>query len=137
MGLNLEDVAVGVGDDSDELEEHVLRLHVESKGKGQRLGLAGVDLKVVLDRRQVAQDALVRGCVGGQLLGRGQDAANKGDLDGVDIAVGHLDERLGRSPVDELHAKDVGIRERRGDVGGELAHRWRDGLSSIVLKDQN
>lgn len=119
VSLDLEDVALGVGDDGYELKENVLGLHVEGKGVGERLGLSRVHLEVVLHRRQVAEDALVGRRIKRQLLGRRQQAANEGDLDGTIVAVGNLNEGLGRAAVDELHAEDVGIGEGRRDIGGE------------------
>lgn len=125
VGLDLVDVALGVRDDGDKTEENILRLHVEGKGEGELLLLAGGDLEVVLDGRQVADDGLVGGLVGGELLGGGEGAADKGDLDGARVAVVDLDDGLCGTAVDELDAKDVGLGEagldiglERGDIGG-------------------
>jgi len=123
VGGNLEQLALGVGDDGDERQADILGLHVEGKRVGDGLGLASLDGQVVLDGREVADDALVGGGVGGELLGGGQDARHEGNADGAVLLVGHLDECLGRAAVDEPDAEDIGIRERRLDVGSELRGR--------------
>lgn len=122
------DVALGVGDDSDKAEENILRLHVEGKGEGELLLLAGGDLDVVLDGRQVADDGLVGGLLGGELLGGGEGAADKGDLDGAIVAVVDLDDSLCGTAVDELDAKDVGLGEAGADIGLELGDIRRRGV---------
>lgn len=128
MDLDLVDVALGVGDDSDKTEENILRLHVEGKGEGKLLLLAGGDLEVVLDGRQVADDGLVGGLLGGKLLGGGEGATDKGDLDGAIVAVVDLDDSLCGTAVDELDAKDVGLGEAGADIGLELGDIGRRGV---------
>lgn len=128
------DVALGVGDDSDKTEENILRLHVEGKGEGELLLLAGGDLEVVLDGRQVADDGLVGGLLGGELLGGGEGASDKGDLDGAIVAVVDLDDGLCGTTVDELDAKDVGLGEAGADIGlkgGDIGRRGV-GIRSVL-----
>lgn len=135
VDLDLVDVALGVGDNSNKTEENILRLHVEGKGKGELLLLAGGNLKVVLDGRQVADDGLVGGLLGGELLGSGEGAADKGDLDGAIVAVVDLDDGLCGTTVDELDTKDVGLGEAGADIGLELGDIGRRGVGiRSVLK---
>lgn len=57
VGLDLEDLTLGVPDDCDEVDNNILGLHVQDERERQGLGLASRDLDVVLDSRQVAKDA--------------------------------------------------------------------------------
>lgn len=118
-GRDLEDVALGAGDDSGELDADVLGLHVEGEGVGEALALAGGDLDVVLDGGEVVDDALVGGGVLGEVLGGDEGAGNEGDLQGPVLAVVDLDEGVGRAAVDQLDTEDVGLGEGRGDLGVE------------------
>jgi hypothetical protein len=119
VGRNSEDVALGVGDDGQKLDAHLLGLHIEGEGIRERLLLARLDLQLVRDRGQVPQDALVgRGCLR-EGLGVHEGTRDKGDLDGAGFLVVDLDEGLGRAAVDEVEAEDVGIGEGGDDVGIE------------------
>lgn len=128
-----EEFALCVGDDGHDLQPDILRLHVEGKRVGQGLGLARLDGQVILDGREVAQNGPVGGGVVGQRV-RGRDCAGEGGYaDGVVLVVGHLDEDLCRPAVDEAHAEDVGVGERRLDAGRELLVRVaRAGLGCAV-----
>lgn len=82
VGFHLVQFALGTGENSGELQSHVLGLHVDDKGVGEALGLAGLDGVVVLHGRQVANDALVGGRSFGEGLRGSQDAGKEGDLNG-------------------------------------------------------
>lgn len=112
-----EDVALSVGDDSHEVDLHILRLHVLRERVRDLLGLASRNLEVVLGGGQVAQDALVGRGVGGKLLGGVKSTGEEGEGEGGGLAVGDGDEGLGRVAVDELDAEDVGVWEGGGKVG--------------------
>lgn len=132
VGLDLEDVVgSGVGDDGDELEDDVLRHHVEGELEGKLLLLARRDLDVVLDGGQVAQDGGVGGRIIRQRLGGLERTADEGDADRRLLVVGNLEQSLGDMTVDDLDAEDVGIREDRLNVRLQLGvfdrHRG-DGL---------
>lgn len=117
-----QDLVEGTGrvrNESLELNANLLRLHVLSEREGKLLLLAGGDLDVVLNSRQVADDAGVAGAVLREILEGVQRARDKGDLDGVGILVGDLNDSLGRAAVDELDAEDVGFRESSLDLGLE------------------
>lgn len=135
ISLELVDSTLGVGDDSNDLEEDILGLHILGESKGQLLLGASRNLEAVLDGRQVAHDALVSRSIGSAGLGGDERAANHGDGDGLRLMVGDLDEGLGRSAVDELHTKDVSVGEGRLGIGGEL--RLGDGRGTSVLLMQD
>jgi hypothetical protein len=120
VGLDLVQDALCVCDDGGKLQPHVLGLHVERKGEGEALGLAGLDGVVVLHGRQVAQDALVGGGALGQRLGGGQETGQEGDLDGAILLVGDFDEGPCRAAVDEADTEDVCVGEGGFDVGGQV-----------------
>lgn len=131
VGLNLEDLALGVGEDGEEVDEDILGLHVDHEGEGQGLGLAGGDFDIVADGRQVAEDAGAQGRVLGQRLGGGQHAADEGQLDGALLVVLHLDDRPRWVAVDELDAQ-ARVREVRGDI--DLQVRGRGAGVGVKLR---
>lgn len=131
ISLELVDSTLGVGDDSNYLEKNILGLHILGESKGQLLLGTSRNLEAVLHGRQVAHDALVSRGIGSAGLGGDERAANHGDGDGLRLMVGDLDEGLGRSAVDELHAEDVSVGEGRLGIGGEL--RLGDGRGTSVL----
>jgi hypothetical protein len=118
--LDLEDLAILVGEDSEELHNGVLGHHVEGEGVRDSVLLAGRDLNTVTSRRQVAED---RGGLGGALrkrLGRLEQATNEGNLNWAILVVRDVNQRLGDTAVDELNSEDVGIGEGRLDVDLEI-----------------
>lgn len=119
VGLGLEDVALGVGDNGLKTHADILGLHIEGEGVEDALGLACRDDDVLLDHSEVAQNEIVERCILGSLLGREKGTGDEGDLDGAVVVVGELDQRRRRAAVDELNAKDVGIGERGGHIGIE------------------
>jgi hypothetical protein len=106
-----------VRNESLKLNANLLRLHILSEREGKLLLLAGWDLNVVLNGRQVSDNAGVTGAVLGKVLESVQRARDEGDLDGVGVLVGDLDDSLGRATVDKLHAENVGFGERSLDLG--------------------
>lgn len=56
VSLDLEDLAVLVGDDSEEVNKGILGVHVKDEAVGNRVLLASGDRELVGGRRQVAQD---------------------------------------------------------------------------------
>lgn len=119
VGRDLEDGALGVGEDGEEAQTDILGHHVEHKRVRERLGLARLNLQAVLHDRQVAHDALVGGDVLGEVLGRPQRAIGEEELDGAVFVVGDLDEGRRGAAIDQLEAEDVGVGERGSDVGIE------------------
>lgn len=112
-----KDAALVVGEDGHELDADVLGLHVEGKAVGDGLGLAGVDGQVVLRGRQVVEDALVGGGVGGQGLVRGEGARHQGELDGAGLVVGHLEQGARGLAVDQAQANELGVGKGGRDFG--------------------
>lgn len=135
VSLELVDIAVGVGDNSNKLEKDILGLHVEGEGERKLLLLTSLNGEVVRDSSQVTDDALVGGLVSGKLLGGSELATNEGDLDGSLVAVLDLNNSLGRSAIDKLDAKDVGVGERRSHVGSELGSvdRGSVGIGGVLV----
>lgn len=119
VSRDLEDGALGVGEDGEEAQTDILGHHVEHKRVRERLGLARLNLQAVLHDRQVAHDALVGGDVLGEVLGRPQRAIGEEELDGAVFVVGDLDEGRRGAAIDQLEAEDVGVGERGSDVGIE------------------
>lgn len=115
MSLDLEDVTLGVGKDGEQVDNDILRLHVQDEGEGQGLGLAGGDLDVVADGGQVAEDTGPLGGIFGQRLGGGQHSTNEGKLDRLILKVLHLDDRPCRVAVDELDT-ETRVGEVRGNI---------------------
>lgn len=116
---HLEDDALCIGEDGEQMQAHILRVHVEHKRVRKRLCLAGLNLQAVLHDGQVAHDALVGGHVVGELLGRPQRAVGEEELDGPVLVVGDLDEGRRGAAIDQLEAEDVGVGERGSNVGVE------------------
>lgn len=117
IGRDLEDGALGVGEDSEEAQTDILRVHVEHKRVRERLCLARLNLQAVLHDSQVAHDALVGGDVVGEVLGSPQAAVGEEELDGAIFVVGDLDEGSRGAAIDQLEAEDVGVGERGSDIG--------------------
>lgn len=138
---HLEDDALCVGEDGEQMQAHILRVHVEHKRVGKRLCLARLNLQAVLHDGQVAHNALVGGHVIGKLLGRPQRAVGEEELDGPVLVVGDLDEGRRGAAIDQLEAEDVGVGERGSDVGVEgggfrssLGNRLLELCSSVSVK---
>lgn len=105
-----QDLVEGTGrvrDKGLELDANLLRLHILSEREGKLLLLAGGDLNVVLNGRQVANDADILGAVLRKLLKGVERARDESDLDRVGVLIGDLNDSLGRTTVDELHAENV------------------------------
>ncbi len=117
VDLHLEDLTLAVADDSEELDDDVLGVHVQDKVERERLGLAGGDADVVLDGGQVADDSGGGRSILGQRLGGLETASDECDLNWAILLVLDLDESSCRAAVDELDAKDVGVREDSLDLG--------------------
>lgn len=115
MSLDLEDLALGVSDDGQKVDNDILGLHVQHERERQGLGLASGDLNVVLDSGQVAKDPGRWWRILGQRLCGGQRSADEGELDWLVLMVRDFDDRLCRVPVDELDTK-----ARVGEVCGDI-----------------
>lgn len=129
------DGTLGVGDDSDELNKDILGVHVDGEGVGKLLLLASLNLEVVGDRGEVADNLLVSRGVLGELLGGGEDTSDESDIDGLAVVVGDLDDGLDGATVDELHAEDVGLGKGGGDIGEERGGSDGGGSGSVILGD--
>lgn len=105
VSLDLEDLTLGVSDDSQKADNNILGLHVQNERERQRLGLASRNLDLVLDSGQVAKDTGPGGRILRQWLCGRQRSADEGKLDWLNLMVRDLDDRLGRVPVDELDTK--------------------------------
>lgn len=132
---DLEDGALGIGEDGKQAQTHILRSHVQRKRVGKRLCLARLNLQAVLHDGQVAHDALIGGHVGGEVLGRPQRAVGKEELDGAVLVVGDLNEGRRGAAIDQLEAEDVGVGERGSDVGVERGglSLWLSGLLELAV----
>jgi hypothetical protein len=132
MDQDLVEGTIGVRNESLELNANLLRLHVLSEREGKLLLLASGDLNVVLDGRQVTDDAGVTRAVLRKILKSVQRARDEGNLDGVGVLVGDLNDSLGRATVDELYAENVGFREGSLDLGLEGSLGSGIGIRSIL-----
>lgn len=56
VSLDLEGLTLRVHDEGEEVDNNILRLHIQDERERQRLGLAGRDLDIVLDMGQIAKD---------------------------------------------------------------------------------
>lgn len=117
--LDLEDLVLLVGDDGQEVEDDVLRLHVQYEGEGQGAGLAGANVDIVAHGGQVAQDAGGGGRILREGLCRGQHTANEDDVDGALLVVRDFDDGTGGVAIDELDTEGR-VGESRGDVNLEV-----------------
>jgi hypothetical protein len=124
-----------VRNESLELDANLLRLHVLSEREGKLLLLAGGDLNVVLNGRQVADDAGVAGAVLRKVLEGVQRARDERDLDGIGVLVGDLDDSLGRATVDKLDAENVGFRESGLDLSLEGSLGSGIGIRGVLGND--
>ena len=126
MQLDLENLAGGVGDDGNKLDNDILRHHIQDKVVGESLLLASGDLGLEASGGQVAHNRGVERRVLGQRLGGLEGTANKSDLDGALFLVGDVDKSPGDLAVHELDAEDVGIGEGGLDVRLQLGGRDRN-----------
>lgn len=129
VGLDLEDLTLRAGQDSEEVDDDILGLHVQDEREGQGLSLAGGDLDVVADGRQVAEDASAQGRILGQRLGGGQHPADEGKLDRPVLQVLHLNDRPRRVAVDELDTE-----ARVGEVCGDVDLQFGDRGAGVRVK---
>lgn len=136
VSRDLEQTALVVGHDSQDLQAHILGVQVLSESVAEGLGLADLNGSIVLHGGQVAHDGLVGGGSLGEDLGVGEGARDKGDGDGAVFLVGDVDNGAGRLAVDEAQAEDVGVGEGYFDVGLELGGRVDDGgsLRGFILR---
>ena len=131
VDLHLEDLTLGVADDSEELDDDVLGVHVQDKVERERLGLAGGDADVVLDGGQVADDSGGSRGIFGQRLGGPEGTSDECDLNWAILLVLDLDQSSGRPAVDELDAKDVRVREDSLDLGLQFDRRRSGGSLGV------
>lgn len=117
--LNLEDLVLLVGDDGQEVEDNVLRLHIQHEGVGQSASLAGTNVDIVAHGRQVAQNTGGGRRILGERLCRCQHTTNEDHVDGALLVVRDFDHGAGRVTIDELDA-EVRVGESRGDVNLQL-----------------
>ena len=139
VSLDLEDLTLGIGKDSEQVDDDILGLHVQDKGERQRLGLSGGDLDIVADGRQVAKDTGAPRRIFRQGLGSGQHSTNEGKLDWSLLEVLHLDNCLCWVAVDKLDTK-ARIGEVCGDIDlqvGGLRTGVRSGLRILWLLSRN
>lgn len=126
VGIDLEDLTLGVGKDSEEVDDDILGLHVQHEGEGQRLSLSGGNLHIVADSGQVAEDTSSCGRILRQWLGSGQRSTNKGKLDRSILKVLHLNDRPRGVAIDELNT-EARVGEVRGDIDLQVG-----GLGGVV-----
>ena len=104
--------ALGILQDGDELQTQILGVQLGAERVGHRLLGAGRDLNRVALRSEVADDLRL---AGGFLDER---ATDNGDANGSGLVVCDGETGLGGVAIDELHAKDLRLRER--DRDGDL-----------------
>lgn len=133
VSFDLEGAVLLVTNNGDEVENNILRLHVESERERQGAGLAGSNIDIIAQGRQVAEDAGRGGSILGQWLRGREHAADKDEIDGTLLMVGDLDDRPGRVAVHELDAK-VRVGEGRLDVDVQLwgLDLWSFGILRLV-----
>jgi hypothetical protein len=137
VSLNLENLALGVRDDGQEVDNNILGLHVQDERERQRLLLASGNLNVVLDGGQVAKNTSHRGRILRQWLCGRQRPAHKSELDWLVLVVRYLDDRLGGVAIDKLDTK-AGVGEVRGDIDlqvGDLGSGVGRGLRILGLQE--
>jgi hypothetical protein len=105
-----EESALVVLENGDEVQAHILGVHIGTEAIRDSLLCTGGDLNVELLCSQVAQNL----CIGGGILH--QRTTNDGNTDGLWLVVGDGEDSLGGMSVDELHAEDLGLWERGGDL---------------------
>lgn len=92
-------------EDRDQLEAHVLGVHLGAEAVVDSLRLAGGDLNRVALGSQVAQHLGLVAAI------EDQRPANNGHADGLGLLVGDVEHSLGSMAVDELDTEDLGLRE--------------------------
>lgn len=87
-------------DDADDVQPHILRIHVENKRVRQRLLLASRNSSLVLNCGQVAEDRSIRRDVGVKRLGFHELTTEECDLDGLVLIVGDINDGLSWPAID-------------------------------------
>lgn len=121
VSLNLEELTLGVRHEGDEIDNNILRLHIQDERERQRLGLAGGDLGIVLDSGQVAKDSSHRIRILRQRLCGRQRSSDEAKPDWLILVVCDLDDRLSGMSVDELDTK-ARVGEVRGDINLQVGN---------------
>ncbi len=128
MGLDLEDLASGVGDDGRDIEDDILGIHVEDESERHRVLFAGRNRHAIAQAGKVANDGSGLGGALGQRLGGLEEPTDKCDVKRAILLVLDLDERLGGAAINKLHAEDVGL----GEGGHELGLEGRRGGRGLL-----
>jgi hypothetical protein len=97
-------------ENGDEVQAHILGVHIGTETIRDSLLCAGGDLNVELLCSQVAQNL----CIGGGILH--QRTTNDRNTDWLWLVVGDGQDSLGGMSVDELHTEDLSLWERGGDL---------------------
>lgn len=117
---------------SGEVEAEILGVHLSREGVGQRLALASGDRNAIALGGEVAQnDGDLRRA--GDIDGSGEGTADNQDLDGLGLLVVNIEDGAGGVAVDELHAEDLGLRERSGDVDIDVGRLLLGGVFDFFL----
>lgn len=119
MRLDLKDLVLFIPKDGKDVENNVLRLHVLHEWEGQGTSLAWLDVDIVAQGRQVAQDTGLGRCVLWERLGRRQHTAEEDHIDRSGLVVDNLNHGLGRVTIHKLHAEGR-VREGGRDVNLQL-----------------
>lgn len=119
MRLDLEDLVLVISENGQDVEDNILGLHVLHKGEGQGTCLAGLNVHVVAQGRQIAQDTGLGRSVLGERLGGRQHAAEEDHVDRSLLIVDNLNHGLGRVPVHKLDT-ECRVRESRRDVNLQI-----------------
>lgn len=122
VGVESEEVAIGIRDDGSEGEQQILGVHFGGEAVADALLLTGRDLNAVTVRSQVANNlaAFSFNCR--------QGTTNEVHSHGRFLLIGESDQRLGRVAIDKLDTEDLGGRE--GGVGRD---RKQLGFREILL----
>lgn len=111
-GLNGEELTLMVRENGSDLQTKILRVHLSRKVVADTLLLACRDFNAIARGGQVTDDLAF-------FLKIPQAASDEVHGDGIGLIVGDVDQRLSRTAIDELHAKDLRGRERGLRLYGE------------------
>lgn len=104
-GLNGEELALAVRQNGGQVQTEVLGVHLSGEAVADALLLTRGDLDAIARGSQVTDNLAL-------FIETPQAASDEVHGDGIGLVVREIDQRLGRVTVDELHAEDLGGRER-------------------------
>lgn len=126
-GLDGEEPTLVVRDDGSDLQMEILRVHLHREVVTDAFLLAGRDFNAIARGSQVTDDLAF-------FLEVPQAASNEVHDHGIGLIVGNVDQRLSRTTIDELHAKDLRGWERGLCLHGEARSLCLCSLFSILVR---